>query len=268
MMNTKLVTVTDNEPTMSSLDLLEVINQYRLEDGKKEKRHDTFMRDIKDELEEAAPQFCGTVNRPQPTGGTRDYPCYNLPKDECMQMAMRESKSVRKRVVKQLNELMKRIETLSIPDFSNPAIAARAWAEQYEVAQLTSAKLTEATKEIEVKDKKITEDKPKVRSFDVFIDKAESVDLRTAAKLLGVKPMLFNRKLRAKKWIYKGKSNLNNPSRIMVEKGIMEVKVTTLNFGIGFQTMVTPFGLGELRKYVDKSCQDILAAPTDDKVGK
>lgn len=221
MMNTKLVTVTDNEPTMSSLDLLEVINQYRLEDGKKEVKHYTFMEKIVDELEEDHQKFLGVY-----LGGNGEQRlCYNLPKDECMQMAMRESKSVRKRVVKQLNELMKRVEAMSLPDFSNPAIAARAWAEQYEVAQITSAKLTEATKEIEVKDKKITEDKPKVRSFDVFIDKAESVDLRTAAKLLGVKPMLFNRKLRAKKWIYKGKSNLNNPSRLMVEKGIMEVKV-------------------------------------------
>lgn len=251
-MKTELATA-GNEPTMSSLDLLEVINQYRLEDGKPEKLHKNFMRDIKDELEEAALNF----ERSYKGADNTTRPCYNLPKDECMQMAMRESKSVRKRVVKQLNELMKRVEAMSLPDFSNPAIAARAWAEQYEVAQLTSAKLTEATKEIEVKTKKIKKDKPKVESFDKFIDKNMTYSKVEVAKMLGVKPNLFSRRLRAKGVTYKSGRGL--PRQNVITGGYMVVKETVSGYFESSEGRFTTKGLLWCeKKFVPEHCKDIM----------
>lgn len=94
MISTELATIS-NEPTMSSIKLLEIINQYRLEDGKAVKRHFDFMKAIEDELDGDEREFSSVY-----LGGNGEKrPCYNLPIDECMQLAIRESKAVRKRVV-------------------------------------------------------------------------------------------------------------------------------------------------------------------------
>ncbi len=103
----------DSNNTMSSVDLLDVINTFRLEGGKTEMRHDTFMAKIREEFgEDVAPEFSGTTIRDQGLGRTREYACFNLPKDECLIMAMTESKAVRRGVVNYLNSLEQEVEVL------------------------------------------------------------------------------------------------------------------------------------------------------------
>jgi hypothetical protein len=57
-----------------------------------------------------------------------------------MIMAMRESKFVRKQTVEYIKGLENSNNKLALPDFTNPAEAARAWAEQYENNLLLSKK--------------------------------------------------------------------------------------------------------------------------------
>lgn len=124
---------TNEEVTMTSLELLEVINQYRLQDGKSKMRHDNFMQKIRDELdEEALLKFQGSYQG----ADNAMVICYNLPKDECMLIAMRESKFVRKQTVQYIKSLESKVSLPALPNFNNPAEAARAWAEQYEAAQI------------------------------------------------------------------------------------------------------------------------------------
>lgn len=79
--------LTPNLVTMTSLELVEFINSQRKE-GESELRHDNFMAKVPKVLGNAAPKFLGTVQRPQPTGGFREYPCYRFPKREACLMAM------------------------------------------------------------------------------------------------------------------------------------------------------------------------------------
>jgi len=98
--NTMPVTQSPTIEVMSSLDLLTTINRYRLEDGKKEMRHCTFLKRIEDEFEKEelnASIYQDTYNR--------DQKCYLLDKEQALQVAMRESKNVRKRVIVDIKRL-------------------------------------------------------------------------------------------------------------------------------------------------------------------
>lgn len=118
-----------SDVTMTSVELLKVINIYRLQDGKNEMRHNNFMQKIRDEFDEEA--LLKFQHSYQGADNAMSI-CYNLPKDECMIMAMRESKYVRKQTVDYIKDLETKVNLPTLPNFSNPAEAARAWAEQYE----------------------------------------------------------------------------------------------------------------------------------------
>lgn len=90
--------------TMTSIDLVVIINDLR-DPGRAELRHDHFMAKVEKVLGDAAPKFSGTVNRPQPAGGVREYPCYHLPKREVLLMVMSESYAVQARVYDRMVEL-------------------------------------------------------------------------------------------------------------------------------------------------------------------
>lgn len=147
--------------TMNSLDLLGYINDYRESEGKKQQSHSNFMKKVRDELEEDALTFKGFY-----TGkDNAKAACYHLPKDECMRMALRESKFVRKNMVKKLNELLQAYNDQfqqpqtqkpiapALPDFSNPVEAARAWADEVELKQLAHKALELAAPKVEYCDK-------------------------------------------------------------------------------------------------------------------
>jgi len=72
--------------TMSSIELVDFINSQRNPD-ESELRHDNFMAKVPKVLGDAAPKFLGTVQRPQPAGGFREYPVYRFPKREACLMA-------------------------------------------------------------------------------------------------------------------------------------------------------------------------------------
>ncbi|HHZ69163.1 MAG TPA: hypothetical protein EYN54_02535, partial [Methylococcaceae bacterium] len=138
--------LTDIVKTMSSIVLLEHINGYRKEEGKPIQTHSNFMKKVRDELDDDADLYKGTYT------GKDNAPanCFYLPEDECMRLAARESKAVRKSMIKKLRELSEAYNNQAqpvtaqpvapaLPNFNNPAEAARAWAdaiEQKEVAQI------------------------------------------------------------------------------------------------------------------------------------
>ena len=73
---------------------------------------------------------------------------------------------------------------LSLPDFSNPAEAARAWADMYDKAHTLEAKTQEQQLAIEAKDKKIEEDKPKVVFADAVTSSSSCCLIGELAKIL------------------------------------------------------------------------------------
>jgi phage antirepressor YoqD-like protein len=67
-------------------------------------------------------------------GATRKDPYYELTKTECLYVATKFNDEARAKLVIRWEELEKkaRAQMLQLPDFTNPAEAARAWAQEYE----------------------------------------------------------------------------------------------------------------------------------------
>ena len=116
--------------TMSSREIAELC----------EKRHADVMRDIRVMLEQIAERkfalsdFEGEYK--DSTG--RSLKEYHLPKDLTVTLITGYRADLRYKVVKRLEELEaeKSADALVVPDFSDPAAAARAWADQYEARQI------------------------------------------------------------------------------------------------------------------------------------
>lgn len=113
---------------MVSSSLLELVNKAREASGEKPVRHNDFLARCKDELDGDDYESFVVQNSNKTS---TEY--LKLTEDQCKLVAMRESKSVRRAVLEELKRIQP--STPSIPDFSNPAAAARAWAEQFELAQ-------------------------------------------------------------------------------------------------------------------------------------
>ena len=98
------------------------------------KRHDNVLRDTETMLTELYGK--AGVLRFEATYETkgREHKCYKLPKNEVLILVSGYSIPLRAAIVRRLDELEKQNKLL-VPDFSNPAEAARAWANAYEAQQ-------------------------------------------------------------------------------------------------------------------------------------
>jgi vacuolar-type H+-ATPase subunit I/STV1 len=133
------------EITMNSIDFLnEIINPARIYAGEKETRYTDFIKRVIDELDLSQNEIFVLDNKGK--GRNQHYAVLNY--DQMILVGMRESKAVRKSVLAKLKELSDQVEkkAVQLPDFSNPAEAARAWAEQFEraaIAEKTKAQIND-----------------------------------------------------------------------------------------------------------------------------
>ena len=145
------------------------------------------------------------------TGGTQKREIAWLTEDQATLLFtfLKNTEIARKlkiRLVKAFREAREEIarlqQTPALPDFTNPAIAARAWAEQYEKNQALIEK------------SKI--DAPKVRWCDRVIAANEHMTITQAAKTLGYPPRKFKDYLRQIGFIY---TNADTPMQEQIKTG-------------------------------------------------
>jgi phage antirepressor YoqD-like protein len=210
--------------TMSSFDLLDLVNSARAEFGESEVRRADFTARCKDELEgEYYESFVVKNSRGPASEGLR------LTKDQCMLISMRESKAVRRAVVGRLNAAEGPRVIATLPDFSNPAAAARAWAEQFELQQIASQALIEAA--------------PKIAFVDNYVESTGLKGFRQTAKLLKANESRFREFLLDKKIMYRmgGEWQAYQPH---IDAGRFEVRAGTSDSGHSFnQSKFTPKGV-------------------------
>jgi anti-repressor protein len=128
----------------------------------------------------------------------------------------------------------------ALPDFTSPAMAARAWAEQFEGRQKAEMAALEMA--------------PSVAALDRIAGCDGSLCITEAAKALQIRPKQLFTHMRAKEWIYRragAPSDLGYQAR--VQAGLLEHKVTTILKPDGLeriveQVRVTPKGLTVLAK--------------------
>lgn len=132
----------DSAATMTSLELVEFINEERKflaesegaefpSKGFAKLEHSDFLKKVHDVLGERAGNFSATYKIPGPNNSSRSAPCYRFPKREACLMAMSYSYELQAKVFDRMTELEKS-KSLAIPDFSDPILAARAWADAKE----------------------------------------------------------------------------------------------------------------------------------------
>lgn len=116
------------------------------------KEHKNVMRDIRGIMDKCSESFNALnfelVTYKDAKGEER--PLYLLTKDGLMMVTMGyttpEAMRVKEAYIARFNEMEERLrgDSPAIPDFQNPALAARAWAEQYERRQIAEAQRDEA----------------------------------------------------------------------------------------------------------------------------
>lgn len=133
-------------------------------------------------------------------------------------------------------ECEKKMNALSMPNFTDPAEAAEAWAKEYRAKQ----KALEEKKQLELK---VQEDAPKVEFFDDLVDRKLNLNFRTTAKEIGVKESVFIQYLLDKKYIYRGSGNKLFPyAQYVGEDSLFVVKEQKTEKWAGTQTLITPKG--------------------------
>lgn len=203
--------------TMSSLEIAELTG----------KRHADVIRDIRKLLGQGVNERNFTlVDYTDAKGEKR--PCYELTKKGCLILASGYDAKLRERIIDRWEELeTKERATQLIPNFSNPAEAARAWADQYEKAQ-----------QLALKNKVM---KPKAEYFDNLVSRNLLTNIRDTAKQLHLGQKQFVSLLLENKFIYRDNGKKLKPYAEFTPS-YFEIKDYENNGHTGTQLLITPKG--------------------------
>ena len=160
-----------NEVTMSSLEIVDFINEYRAknESSPVQLRHDHFMAKVSKVLgENAAPNFRGTYIARDKS----ERPCYHFPKREACLMAMSYSYELQAQVFDRMTAMEEALKAKNSFDITNPAHLLQA----IEVQARLNIELSEKVAVLE----------PKAKGLDRIADCTNVLGIRESAKVLKV----------------------------------------------------------------------------------
>ncbi|MEE5088421.1 phage antirepressor KilAC domain-containing protein [Pseudomonas alliivorans] len=159
----------------------------------------------------------------------RWLPCFNLDRELTDTLLTGYSAKMRRAVVHRWHELEGARAVGTLPDFTNPAAAARAWAEQFEMHQAANQALAIAA--------------PKAEFVDKYVESTGLKGFRQTAKLLGANEARFREFLLDRRIMYRMGGEWQAYQN-HVDAGRFQVKTGTTDGGHAFnQAKFTPKGV-------------------------
>ena len=133
----------------------------------------------------------------QPNGGIREYPCYELTKTECLYVATKFNDEARAKLVLRWEELeqKQRAQMLQLPNFTDPAEAAIAWAKEYKekkVLAIENKKLEEENIQLAAENQELKHDK---NYLDLIMRSKALLTISQIAQDYGMSGKALNKKL-------------------------------------------------------------------------
>jgi phage antirepressor YoqD-like protein len=216
--------------TMSSREIAELTS----------KEHKNVLADIRNMLESLGLHSADfSAQYKDPTG--RFLPEFKLPKRETSILVSGYSVELRARIIDRWRDL-EAGQTLQLPDFGNPAIAARAWADQFE----RRLKAEDANRQIAAVNAALA---PKADFYDAVASAVNCQTVDQVAKLLGFGPRTFFGMLKANSILRKDtlpiQEYLDRGYFIVVEKVRVDPHGENLTYT---QTLITGKGVAWLQK--------------------
>ena len=201
--------ILQSNKTMSSIDLLELVNNVRVANNEEPLRRNSFNLKIEDELEGS--HYTKNVVKNQ--NGTESM-VYELTIEQCILIGMRESKGVRRTVFEKLKQLENHIQ---LPNFTDPAEAAIAWANEYKAKQALAIELKAA--------------EPKINHYDKVVERKNLLNAtQVGEKLDGMSAIILNRHL-AELGVYNKSVKRGKVfSTWFIQKGYGEMKQSDAGF--------------------------------------
>lgn len=231
--------------TMISLEIAEVTGR----------NHKDVMRSIR-EMEDAWIKVNGRkfalVEYKDAKGEMR--PCYSLSKTECLYIATKFNDEARAKLVLRWEELENQVRKSEIvmPNFSNPAEAARAWADQYE----RNLALETNNKELKEENQTLA---PKGEYFDDLVARNLLTNFTKVAHQLNIKRKTFIEWLIRDKFIYRDQKNKLVPYAKYAHT-YFHINDTKGKYSkwAGNQTLITPEGKEAFRLLYERRGEKLL----------
>lgn len=135
----------------------------------------------------------------QPNGGLREYPCYELTKTECLYVATKFNDEARAKLVIRWEELEKKSRDgmIALPNFTDPAEAAMAWAKEYReknVLALENKMLEEENIQLAAENQELKHDK---NYLDLIMRSKALLTVSQIAQDYGMSGKALNKQLAA-----------------------------------------------------------------------
>ena len=232
MENRQLEVLTGSKATITSLEIAELAGR----------EHKSVMRSIR-EMEEGWVKICGckfaltSREVQQPNGGTREVPCYELTKRECLYIATKFNDEARAKLILRWEELETKERTggFVVPQTFSQALMLAA--KQQEQIEEQRAALAQQGEEIVKLSNEVMTMKPKATYYDLILNNPSTVTITQIAQDYGMSAKKFNQILCDfriqhkvnKQWILYA-DNLN--------KGYVQSKPTNIPLANGTEKVV------------------------------
>ena len=217
----------DNEPWFVGRDVAEVLGYSNTRDA--------ISKHVDEEDKGVAK--CDTPSGAQQMTIINESGMYSL----ILSSKLPDAKKFKRWVTSEVLPTIRKTGSYNLPDFNNPAEAARAWAKEYEEKQKALAQVTEM--------------KPKAEFYDDVTGSTDTIDIGSVAKVLNI-PNMGRNKLFAFLRENKILNKRNEPYQEYVDKGYFRQIETSWEHNgtthINLKTVVFQKGLDFIRQTIAK----------------